>query len=102
MRLVGLGAVGFIYLAAVVDWLCRQVLSWRISISLDADFCVEALEGTLAQHGQPEIFNMEHGRAIGLSGHAMSRQSIRFDRVHQGPREPEDPDQHGRQGSQAR
>jgi len=52
-------ARGFIYLAAVVDWFSRRVLSWRISISLDADFCVEALEEALARYGQPEIFNTD-------------------------------------------
>jgi putative transposase len=54
-------ARGFIYLAAVVDWFSRRVLSWRISISLDADFCVEALEEALARYGQPEIFNTDQG-----------------------------------------
>jgi putative transposase len=54
-------ARGFIYLAAVVDWFSRRVLSWRVSISLDADFCVEALEEALARYGQPEIFNTDQG-----------------------------------------
>ncbi|WP_425496109.1 IS3 family transposase [Paracoccus aestuariivivens] len=54
-------ARGFIYLAAVVDWFSRRVLSWRISISLDADFCIEALEEALARYGQPEIFNTDQG-----------------------------------------
>jgi putative transposase len=54
-------ARGFIYLAAVVDWFSRRVLSWRISISLDADFCIEALEEALARYGLPEIFNTDQG-----------------------------------------
>ncbi len=54
-------ARGFIYLAAVVDWATRRVLAWRVSITLDAGFCIEALEETLARHGQPEIFNSDQG-----------------------------------------
>jgi putative transposase len=54
-------ARGFVYLAAVVDWFSRRVLSWRVSITLEAAFCVEALEEALAQHGRPEIFNTDQG-----------------------------------------
>ena len=54
-------ARGFVYLAAVVDWFSRRVLSWRVSISLEAAFCVEALEEALARHGRPEIFNTDQG-----------------------------------------
>lgn len=54
-------ARGFIYLAAVVDWATRRVLAWRVSITLDAGFCIEALEDALARHGQPEIFNSDQG-----------------------------------------
>ncbi|MFG6543421.1 IS3 family transposase [Sulfitobacter sp. M22298] len=54
-------ARGFIYLAAVLDWFTRRVLSWRVSITLEADFCIEALEEALARHGQPEIFNTDQG-----------------------------------------
>src|SRR3954452_13487206 len=49
------------YLAAVVDWFSRRVLSWRVSISLEAAFCVEALEEALARHGRPEVFNTDQG-----------------------------------------
>jgi putative transposase len=52
---------GFVYLVAVIDWYSRKVLSWRLSISLDADFCVEALEEALSRHGKPEIFNTDQG-----------------------------------------
>ena len=52
-------ARGFVYLTAVVDWFSRRVLSWRVSISMEAAFCVEALEEALAQHGRPEIFNTD-------------------------------------------
>src|SRR3954469_20543436 len=54
-------ARGFVYLAAVVDWFSRRVLSWRVSISLEAAFCIEALEEALARHGRPEIFNTDQG-----------------------------------------
>jgi putative transposase len=54
-------ARGFVYLAAIVDWFSRRVLSWRVSITLEADFCVEALEEALAKHGKPEIFNTDQG-----------------------------------------
>ena len=54
-------ARGFVYLAAVVDWFSRRVLSHRVSITMEADFCVEALEEALAKHGRPEIFNTDQG-----------------------------------------
>jgi putative transposase len=54
-------ARGFIYLAAVLDWFTRRVLAWRVSITLEADFCVEAVEEALAKHGTPEIFNTDQG-----------------------------------------
>jgi putative transposase len=54
-------ARGFVYLAAVVDWFSRKVLAWKLSITLAADFCIEALEEALARHGRPEIFNSDQG-----------------------------------------
>ena len=54
-------ARGFVYLAAVVDWFSRRVLSWRLSITMEAAFCIEALEEALARHGRPEIFNTDQG-----------------------------------------
>ena len=54
-------ARGFVYLTAVVDWFSRRVLAWRLSITLSADFCVEALEEALERHGKPEIFNSDQG-----------------------------------------
>jgi putative transposase len=54
-------AHGFVYLAAVVDWFSRRVLSHRVSITMEADFCIEALEEALAHHGRPEIFNTDQG-----------------------------------------
>ena len=54
-------AKGFVYLVAVMDWFSRRVLSWRVSISMDTTFCLEALAEALARHGQPEIFNTDQG-----------------------------------------
>ena len=54
-------ARGFVYLAVVLDWFSRRVLSWRISITMEAAFCVETLEDALARHGKPEIFNTDQG-----------------------------------------
>ena len=54
-------ARGFVYLAAVIDWFSRRVLAWRLSITMEAAFCVEALEEALARHGRPEIFNTDQG-----------------------------------------
>ena len=50
---------GFLYLVAIMDWYSRKVLAWRISNSMDAAFCVEALKDALAKHGTPEIFNTD-------------------------------------------
>ena len=54
-------ARGFVYLAAVVDWFSRRVLAWRLSITLEVEFCIEAVEEALARHGRPEIFNTDQG-----------------------------------------
>jgi putative transposase len=54
-------ARGFVYLAAVVDWFSRRVLAWRLSITLETEFCVEVVQEALACHGRPEIFNTDQG-----------------------------------------
>jgi putative transposase len=54
-------ARGFVYLAAVVDWFTRRVLAWRLSITIEVDFCLDAVEEALAKHGRPEIFNTDQG-----------------------------------------
>jgi putative transposase len=54
-------ARGFVYLAAIVDWFSRRVLSYRLSITMEAAFCIEALEEALARHGTPDIFNTDQG-----------------------------------------
>ena len=52
---------GFLYLVAIMDWATRHVLAWRLSNTMDASFCVEALEEALARYGKPEIFNTDQG-----------------------------------------
>ena len=54
-------ARGFVYLAVVLDWFSRRVLSWRLSITMEAAFCVATLEDALARHGKPDIFNTDQG-----------------------------------------
>jgi putative transposase len=54
-------AHGFVYLAAVMDWFSRRVLAWRVSITMEVDFCLDAVEEALARHGRPEIFNIDQG-----------------------------------------
>src|SRR3954447_1092507 len=54
-------AHGFVYLAAVVDWSTRRVLAWRLSITMEVDFCLEAVEEALAKYAKPEIFNTDQG-----------------------------------------
>ena len=54
-------ARGFVYLAAVVDWFSRRVLAWKLSITMEASFCIEALEEALSRNEKPEIFNTDQG-----------------------------------------
>jgi len=54
-------ARGFVYLCAVMDWFARRILAWRLSNTMEAEFCVEVLEEALAKHGRPEIFNSDQG-----------------------------------------
>jgi putative transposase len=54
-------ARGFLYLVAIIDWFSRAVLAWRLSNTMDAMFCIEALEVALARFGEPEIFNTDQG-----------------------------------------
>ena len=58
---VRLAQRGFAYLVAIIDWYSRQVLSWRLSNTLDSGFCVEVLDDALRRHGKPEIFNSDQG-----------------------------------------
>jgi len=54
-------ARGFVYLAAVVDWFSRRILTWKLSITMDTSFCIEALEEALSMNEKPEIFNTDQG-----------------------------------------
>ena len=54
-------AKGFVYVVAIMDWCSRKVLSWRVSNSMDADFCVDALEEAISRYGAPDIFNTDQG-----------------------------------------
>ena len=90
-------ARGFIYLAAVMDWATRRVLAWRVSNTLTADFCVEAVEEAIARYGKPEIFNTDqgsqftsddfttmlhsHGVAISMDGRGCWRDNVFVERL---------------------
>jgi putative transposase len=90
-------ARGFVYLAVVLDWATRRVLSWRLSITMEAAFCVETLEDALARHGRPEIFNTDqgaqftgtaftsllagHGIAISMDGKGAWRDNVFVERL---------------------
>jgi len=52
---------GFMYLVAVMDWYSRKILSWRVSNTMESDFCVEALQEALGRYGRPDIFNTDQG-----------------------------------------
>src|SRR5712672_1572188 len=84
-------------LAVVLDWFSRRVLSWRLSITMEAAFCVETLEDALARHGKPEIFNTDqgsqftgtaftgllanHGIAISMDGKGAWRDNVFVERL---------------------
>ena len=54
-------ARGFVYLAAVMDWFARRILAWRLSNTMEASFCIDAIEEALAKYGCPQIFNTDRG-----------------------------------------
>jgi len=90
-------AHGFVYLAAVLDWASRRVLSWRVSITLDSAFCVAAVEEAIARYGCPTIFNtdqgaqftsaaftgllLDHGIRISMDGRGCWRDNIFVERL---------------------
>lgn len=82
-------ARGFVYLAAVVDWFSRRVLSWRLSITMQADFCIKAVEKAMARFGKPDILT-----PIRFAVHQRG--------LHDGAERQRHQDQHGRQGCLAR
>ena len=61
-------ARGFLYLVAIMDWSSRKVLSYRISNTMESDFCVEALQEALGRYGKPEIFNADQGAQFTSEG----------------------------------
>ena len=65
-------AKGFLYLVVIMDWVSRAVLAWRLSNTLGADFCVEALEEALSRYGRPEIFNTDQSLPSRKRGAASS------------------------------
>ena len=99
-------ARGFVYLAAVVDWFSRRVLAWRLSITMHADFCIEALEEALASFDKPEIFNTYPSAAcwpclLRRSDDwppGQSWQPVHQHRLHESAAGQEDQDLDGRQG----
>jgi transposase InsO family protein len=80
---------GFVYSMASIDWATRRALAHRVSIRMTTDFCVEALEEAIAQHGSPEIFSSD-------------REPIHKRGVHPSAQSPRHQDQHGRQGTLGR
>jgi putative transposase len=90
-------AHGFVYLAAVLDWASRRVLSWRVSITLDSAFCIAAVDEAIARYGPPEIFNtdqgaqftsaaftgllLDHGIRISMDGRGCWRDNIFVERL---------------------
>ena len=73
---------GFLYLVAVMDWHSRKVLSWRLSNTMEADFCVAALEEALAKYGVPDIFNTDQGSQFCPSACQALRQRLRGNTRH--------------------
>ena len=63
---------GFLYLVAIMDWATRKVLAWRLSNTMDAEFCIQALEGAVARFGVPEIFNTDQSLPLRRQGAASS------------------------------
>jgi putative transposase len=90
-------AKGYCYLCAVIDWFSRKVLSWRLAITMEAAFCLEAVEEALAKHGRPSIFNtdqgsqftssaftellLKHGIAISMDGKGAWRDNVFVERL---------------------
>jgi putative transposase len=90
-------ARGHVYLAVVLDWFSRRVLSWRLSITMETVFCVETLQDALARHGKPDIFNtdqgsqftgqaftgvlVDNGIAISMDGKGASRDNVFVERL---------------------
>ncbi|AOG12812.1 integrase core domain protein (plasmid) [Agrobacterium sp. RAC06] len=91
-------ARGFVYLCAVVDWFSRKVLSWRLSITMEAAFCIEAVEEALARHGRPEI----SAQCAALSRQYRPGIAVHLHRLHLRAEEVADRHLDGWQGRMAR
>jgi putative transposase len=90
-------AKGFVYLCCVIDWFSRKVLSWKVSITMETSFCVEALQEALEKHGAPAVFNTDqgsqftaeafvsvlkdHGIAISMDGKGAWRDNVFVERL---------------------
>ena len=90
-------AKGFVYLVAVMDWFSRRVLAWRVSITMEVEFCLEAVGEALSRYGRPEIFNtdqgsqftsaaftgllLENGIAISMDGRGSWRDNVFVERL---------------------
>ncbi len=75
-------ARGFVYLCAVVDWFSQRVLSWRLSITMKAAFCIEAVEEALARYGKPDIFNTDQGSQFtSMDGKGAWRDNVFVERL---------------------
>ena len=90
-------ARGFVYLAAMMDWFSRRVLAWRVSIGMEVEFCLDALDEALLRYGRPEIFNtdqgsqftstaftgllMQHGIAVSMDGRGCWRDNVFVERL---------------------
>jgi transposase InsO family protein len=70
---------GFVYLVAIIDWYSRYILSWRVSISLEGEFCVAALEEAMEKYGKPEIFNTD--RVLTLESSIKKQKGILFTKI---------------------
>ncbi len=77
-------ARGFVYLTAVIDWFTRRILAWRLSNTMEASFCIDAVEEALAKHGCPQIFNTDQGSQFFIVSKAarVLHQTEPFEPVH--------------------
>ena len=69
---------GFLHLVTIMDWFSRKVLAWRLSNTMDADFCVTALEEAIARFGKPEIFNTDQGSQFTCFANTLKDADIRI------------------------
>ena len=77
---------GFLYLVAIMDWASRKVLAWRLSNTMEADFCVAALEEAIARYGRPDIFNTDQGSQFTSFAFTNTLQGRRHPHLHGRPR----------------